>query len=107
VIFLANSAARRSCASSIWEHGVAQKNDEPRGDREFCRGPIMSSDTGEFSYFEAILPPRVNEASSLRLTKRRRVTPKLSIGSDRAGFDPYNSTGSFDRVNAWSKLRRR
>jgi hypothetical protein len=30
-------------------------------------------------------------------------TPKPALG----GFDPYNSTGGFDRKNAWNRIRKR
>ncbi len=31
----------------------------------------------------------------------------LPVVRETQGFDPYNSTGSFDRNNAWSRTRRR
>ncbi len=31
----------------------------------------------------------------------------LALACDKAGFDPYNSTGRFDRGDAWSRIRRR
>jgi len=31
----------------------------------------------------------------------------LAVVDEDPGFDPYNSTGSFDRNNAWSRIHRR
>ena len=31
----------------------------------------------------------------------------LEVVDEDPGFDPYNSTGSFDRNDAWSRIRRR
>lgn len=46
--------------------------------------------------------PELEAVSELRVLE----TP-LALVSEDKGFDPYNSTGGFDRHDAWSRTRRR
>lgn len=47
-----------------------------------------------------------NEASPAARDPRR-AAPAFSIAGENHGFDPYNSTGRFDRHNAWERVRKR
>jgi len=44
-----------------------------------------------------------NPESASRMTRSRLQIDKPRV----SGFDPYNSTGGFDRNNAWNRIRKR
>ena len=60
--------------------------------------------------------PQQHEQFSFALAELRgastRLSPKNAIRlkvekHPPGGFDPYNSTGGFDRNNAWTRVRKR
>lgn len=44
----------------------------------------------------------LTQAAELRI-----ADAPLALVTETEGFDPYNSTGRFDRADAWSRIRRR
>jgi len=53
---------------------------------------------------EAAAPAR----NAVRDARARPMTNSLDLmKTPPGGFDPYNSTGGFDRNNAWNRIRKR
>jgi len=47
-------------------------------------------------------------AAASTASARQPAAPRLQAAkAPSGGFDPYNSTGGFDRHNAWSRIRKR
>ncbi len=46
--------------------------------------------------------PELETVAELRV-----LEAPLALVTEDKGFDPYNSTGSFDRHDAWSRTRKR
>ena len=67
---------------------------------------VDPSDSGAFSFGVQELARAENRDSAARnasLNPTPPKAPKPAVG----GFDPYNSTGGFDRTNAWKRIRKR
>jgi len=49
-----------------------------------------------------------NAAAAATTNARHPAAARLQVARPPiGGFDPYNSTGGFDRNNAWSRIRKR
>ena len=67
---------------------------------------VDASDSGAFSFGVQELARAENRdfaARNASLHPAPTKPPKPAVG----GFDPYNSTGGFDRTNAWKRIRKR
>jgi hypothetical protein len=52
-------------------------------------------------------PAPVSAAAARDPRARTQARPLDVMKPQVAGFDPYNSTGGFDRHSAWSRIRKR
>lgn len=67
---------------------------------------VDSSDSGAFSFGVQELARAESRDPATRNDSVKSAplkAPKPTLG----GFDPYNSTGGFDRKNAWNRIRKR
>ena len=67
---------------------------------------VNASDSGVFSFGVQELARAADRELAARTVTPVGTQPKVrtpAIG----GFDPYNSTGGFDRRNAWNRIRKR
>jgi len=80
----------------------------------FIEGPRNMATDENFSFAKSTLQrareqPAIQPDAKAPRAKRTRLTltdlkaPKISGG----GFDPYNSTGGFDRKQAWDRVQKR
>jgi hypothetical protein len=67
---------------------------------------VDASDSGAFSFGVKELAHAENRDSAAR-NASLNPTPPQAPESAVGGFDPYNSTGGFDRTNAWKRIRKR
>ena len=68
------------------------------------------SDEESFSFGLAELRRAANAGSeAARAAARARpvAQPLKVVKPQVSGFDPYNSTGGFERTNAWNRIRKR
>ncbi len=72
---------------AIWEHGPVEKSDFTFG-------------VSELRQAEQPRRPIAITPASIQMVDRRR----LKVIDDKQGFDPYNSSGSFDRSRAWERV---
>jgi hypothetical protein len=98
-------------AVAIWEHAgeEAIKNQSKTIDwiDFICRGKTMMSDDktrgdpqANFSY--GVREMRQSAARELRVENAPR-----KAANDQRGFDPYNTSGSFDRKKNWARVGKR
>jgi hypothetical protein len=67
---------------------------------------VDASDSGAFSFGVQELARAADREPALRKPLVNPTRPKASTPA-AGGFDPYNSTGGFDRANAWKRIRKR
>lgn len=67
---------------------------------------VDASDSGAFSFGVRELAHAQARAADARHPPLKPSPPKDSKPAP-GGFDPYNSTGGFDRKNAWNRIRKR
>ena len=67
---------------------------------------VNASDSGAFSFGVAELAQAARREPVASSPITMKPPPKLREIAV-SGFDPYNSTGGFDRKNAWNRIRKR
>ena len=70
-------------------------------DHKTPRGPQTGAPDSTFSY-------GVREMRQAKAAKQLRVDAEpLKAANEKQGFDPYNTSGSFDRKNNWMRVGKR
>lgn len=67
---------------------------------------VETSDSGVFSFGVQELARAESHDVAARTASLKQAEPKAPKPT-LGGFDPYNSTGGFDRKNAWNRIRKR
>ncbi len=73
-----------------------------------CRGKTMSTDDKSLRDAEANFSYGVSEVRQATAARELRVEhAPLKATSEKRGFDPYNTSGSFDRKKNWARVGKR
>jgi hypothetical protein len=103
---------REQLGVAIWEHAcdeAIKKQSKSIDWLEFiCRGKTMTSDDKTRDDAEANFSYGVRELRQSTAARELRVekTP-VKAANDQRGFDPYNTSGSFDRKKNWARVGKR
>jgi hypothetical protein len=99
-------------AVAIWEHGRVGKIKKTVGSIDalvfFCRGKTMMSDDKNGNDPESTFSFGVRELRQANLAQKLSLDEEpLKPANEKRGFDPYNTSGSFDRKKNWMRVGKR
>ena len=96
---------------SIWEHardGKIKNIVRAIDALDFiCRGKMMASDDKTRNEPESSFSFGVRELRARQAQPLTADVERLEVVNENRGVDPYNTSGSFDRKNNWSRVGRR
>jgi hypothetical protein len=104
--------SRRPFAVAIWEHGCVGKIKKTVRAIDalvfICRGKTMTSDDKSGNDPESTFSFGVRELRQANFAQKLSLDEKpLKAANEKGGFDPYNTSGSFDRKKNWMRVGKR
>jgi hypothetical protein len=80
----------------------------------FCRGKTMAIDHKTPGMDQTPSEPETNFSYGVREMRQAKAAKELSVdvaprkaANENRGFDPYNTSGSFDRTKNWMRIGKR